>query len=84
MELQKLCLNHIHSSSPVFFTLTSDANTLLSSTSFGLPNLVAFMIDWTYNGYCFAIYGKSPQETSYRDTAGKVALEIISNLEETE
>ena len=43
-----------------------------------------FMKDWTYNRYCFAIYGKSPQETSYRDTAGKVALEIISNLEEAE
>ena len=42
-----------------------------------------FMIDWTYNGYWFAIYGKSPQEASYRDVAGKVALEIISNLEET-
>lgn len=41
-----------------------------------------FMIDWAYNGYCFAIYGKSPQNTSDRDMAGKIALAIISNLEE--
>lgn len=39
-----------------------------------------FMIDWAYNGYCFAIYGESPQNTSDRDMAGKVALEIIRNL----
>ncbi len=39
-----------------------------------------FMIDWTYNGYSFAIYGKSPQSTSDRDMAGKIALEIIYNL----
>ena len=39
-----------------------------------------FMIDWTYNEYCFAVYGKSPQETSYRDMAGKIALAIIYNL----
>lgn len=25
-----------------------------------------FIKDWIYNKYCFAIYGKSPQETSYR------------------
>ncbi len=39
-----------------------------------------FMIDWTYNGYCFAIYGKSPENTSDRDMAGKIALAIIYNL----
>lgn len=39
-----------------------------------------FMIDWTYNGYSFAIYGKSPQERSDRDMAGKIALAIIYNL----
>lgn len=39
-----------------------------------------FMIDWTYNGYCFAIYGKSPQYMGDRDQAGKIALEIIRNL----
>lgn len=43
-----------------------------------------FMIDWAYNGYCFAIYGKSPQNTSDRDMAGKIALAIISNLEKAE
>ena len=32
-----------------------------------------FMIDWTYNGYSFAVYGKSPQDTSDRDMAGKIA-----------
>ena len=36
-----------------------------------------FMIDWAYNGYCFAIYGKSPQDTSDRDMAGKIALALI-------
>lgn len=41
-----------------------------------------FMIDWTYNGYCFAIYGKSPQNTSDRDMAGKIALAMIYNLGE--
>ena len=35
-------------------------------------------------GYCFAIYGKSPQNTSDRDMAGKIALAIIRNLEEEE
>ena len=30
-----------------------------------------FMINWAYNGYCFAIYGKSPQNTSDRDMAGR-------------
>lgn len=39
-----------------------------------------FMIDWTYDEYFFAIYGKSPQETSDRDMAGKIALAIIYNL----
>lgn len=39
-----------------------------------------FMIDWTYDEYYFAIYGKSPQETSDRDMAGKIALVIIYNL----
>lgn len=39
-----------------------------------------FMIDWTYDEYYFAIYGKSPQETSDRDMAGKIALAIIYNL----
>ncbi len=39
-----------------------------------------FMIDWTYNGYSFAIYGKSPQDTADRDMAGKIALAIIYNL----
>ena len=43
-----------------------------------------FMIDWAYNGYCFAIYGKSPQNTSDRDMAGKIALAIIRNLTEEE
>ena len=43
-----------------------------------------FMIDWTYNGYCFAIYGKSPQNTSDRDMAGKIALAMIYNLGEAE
>lgn len=43
-----------------------------------------FMIDWAYNGYCFAIYGKSPQNTSDRDMAGKIALAIIRNLAEEE
>lgn len=43
-----------------------------------------FMIDWAYNGYCFAIYGNSPQNTSDRDMAGKIALAIIYNLDETE
>ena len=41
-----------------------------------------FMIDWAYNGCCFAIYGKSPQNTSDRDMAGKIALAMIYNLEE--
>ena len=40
------------------------------------------MIDWAYNGYCFAVYGKSPQNTSDRDMAGKIALAMIYNLEE--
>ena len=39
-----------------------------------------FMIDWIYDEYYFAIYGKSPQETSDRDMAGKIALAIIYNL----
>lgn len=39
-----------------------------------------FMIDWTYNGYSFAIYGKSPKDTTDRDMAGKIALAIIYNL----
>lgn len=39
-----------------------------------------FMIDWAYHGYCFAIYGKSPQNTNDRDMAGKIALAIIYNL----
>lgn len=43
-----------------------------------------FMIDWTYDGYYFAIYGKSPQKTSDRDMAGKIALAIIYNLGRTE
>ncbi len=43
-----------------------------------------FMIDWTYNGYCFAVYGKSPQNTSDRDMAGKIALAMIYNLGEVE
>ncbi len=43
-----------------------------------------FMIDWAYNGYCFAIYGKSPQNTSDKDMAGKIALAIIRNLHEAE
>lgn len=43
-----------------------------------------FMIDWTYNGYSFAIYGKSPQNTNDRDMAGKIALAIIYNLDGTE
>lgn len=43
-----------------------------------------FMIDWTYDEYYFAIYGKSPQETSDRDMAGKIALAIIYNLGGTE
>ena len=41
-----------------------------------------FMIDWAYNGYCFAVYGKSPQNTSDRDMAGKIALAMIYNLGE--
>ncbi len=43
-----------------------------------------FMIDWVYNGYCFAVYGKSPQNTSDRDMAGKIALAIIYNLGEVD
>ena len=43
-----------------------------------------FMIDWAYNGYCFAVYGKSPQNTSDRDMAGKIALAMIYNLGEAE
>lgn len=39
-----------------------------------------FMIDWTYKEFHFAIYGKSPKNTSDRDMAGKIALEIIQNL----
>ena len=39
-----------------------------------------FMIDWAYHGYCFAIYGKSPQNTDDRDMAGKIALAMIYNL----
>ena len=39
-----------------------------------------FLIDWEYNEYRFAIYGKAPQKTSDRDMAGKVALAIIRNL----
>ena len=38
------------------------------------------MMDWTYHGYNFAIYGKSPQDTSDRDMAGKIALAMIYNL----
>ena len=41
-----------------------------------------FMIDWTYNGYSFAVYGRSPKDTSDRDMAGKIALAIIYNLGE--
>ena len=43
-----------------------------------------FMIDWTYNGYCFAVYGRSPKDTSDRDMAGKIALAMIYNLGEAE
>ncbi len=43
-----------------------------------------FMIDWTYNEYHFAIYGKSPQDTENRDYAGKIALAIIRNLSNEE
>ena len=43
-----------------------------------------FMIDWAYNGYCFAVYGNSPQNTSDRDMAGKIALAMIYNLGEAE
>lgn len=43
-----------------------------------------FMIDWTYNGYSFAVYGRSPKDTGDRDMAGKIALAIIYNLGETE
>ena len=43
-----------------------------------------FMIDWTYNGYSFAVYGRSPKDTSDRDMAGKIALAIIYNLGEAE
>ena len=39
-----------------------------------------FMIDWTYKEFHFAIYGKSPKNTSDRDMAGKIALEMIRNL----
>ena len=39
-----------------------------------------FMIDWTYKEYHFAIYEKSPERTSDRDMAGKIALDIIRNL----
>lgn len=39
-----------------------------------------FIIDWTYKEYNFAIYGKSPQNTSDRDMTGKIALAIIRNL----
>ena len=39
-----------------------------------------FMIDWTYEEYHFAIYGKSPEKTADRDMAGKIALEMIRNL----
>lgn len=39
-----------------------------------------FLIDWTYQEYRFAIYGKSPQDTSDRDMAGKIALAMIYNL----
>ena len=39
-----------------------------------------FMIDWTYKEFHFAIYGKSHKNTSDRDMAGKIALEIIRNL----
>ena len=39
-----------------------------------------FMIDWTYKELHFAIYGKSPERTSDRDMAGKIALEMIRNL----
>jgi len=39
-----------------------------------------FLIDCTYDEYYFAIYRKSPQETSDRDMAGKIALAIIYNL----
>lgn len=39
-----------------------------------------FIIDWMYDEYNFAIYGKSPQNTSDRDMAGKIALAIIRNL----
>ena len=43
-----------------------------------------FMIDWTYNGYDFAIYGKLPKDISDRDMAGKIALAIIYNLGEVD
>lgn len=43
-----------------------------------------FKIDWTYNGYDFAIYGNSPENTSDRDMAGKIALAMISNLDKAE
>lgn len=39
-----------------------------------------FLIDWIYEEYRFAIYGKSPQDTADRDLAGKIALAIIKNL----
>ena len=39
-----------------------------------------FMIDWTYDEYYFAIYGKSSQKTGDKDMAGKIALAIIYNL----
>lgn len=39
-----------------------------------------FIIDWAYKEYNFAIYGKSPQNTSDRDMTGKIALAIIRNL----
>lgn len=39
-----------------------------------------FLIDWKYNEYSFAIYGKSPQNTNDRDMAGKIALAMIYNL----
>lgn len=43
-----------------------------------------FMIDWAYNEYQFAIYGKSPQNRNDRDMAGKIALALIYNLSKVE
>jgi len=43
-----------------------------------------FLIDWAYNEYQFAIYGKSPQNRNDRDMAGKIALALIYNLSKVE